>query len=120
MAQRFHGIWMGQSGLNDQANTSFCQDVKQANEDRDRDEDHENLIGWNGVAADGEQRGLVEELLALEDELHPHLRAVTMGYLVPQAAARKSDAELEAYAANGPEDAERARQVEWWRDFGAR
>jgi glutathione S-transferase len=57
------------------------------------------------------------ELLELESALHDHLRAITMGFLAPRKMMGKSEAELEAYLANGPDDAYRKRQVEWWREF---
>ncbi|MEM7006039.1 MAG: glutathione S-transferase family protein [Pseudomonadota bacterium] len=70
------------------------------------------------VPDDGEHKDLTDRLLALEAELHLHLRVVTMGYLLPHSVARKSEAELEAYARNGTEDPHRAAQIEWWRAFG--
>jgi len=74
--------------------------------------------GHAWIPDDPGQQEAVGRLLKLEDDLHNHLRTVTMGFLVPQKAARKSEATLEAYAANGVDDAVRAKQVAWWRQYG--
>ncbi|MEM1416885.1 MAG: glutathione S-transferase family protein [Myxococcota bacterium] len=63
---------------------------------------------------------ILGELLDLEDALHLPLRVVTMGFLAPPAAVKKSAAELQAYARNGAEDPTRRAQVAWWRAFGER
>ncbi|MEM1132098.1 MAG: glutathione S-transferase family protein [Pseudomonadota bacterium] len=65
-----------------------------------------------------EQAQTARELLALEDQLHPDLRVVTMGFLAPAKMMAKSEEELAAYLANGPEDAYRLEQIAWWREFG--
>ena len=70
------------------------------------------------VPAEGAHKDITDKLLALEADLHTHLRVVTMGYLLPPSVAKKSDAELEAYASNGKDDPYRAAQIKWWRDFG--
>lgn len=57
------------------------------------------------------------ELLEIENALHEHLRVITMGFLAPRKMMAKSEAELDAYLANGPDDSYRKRQVEWWREF---
>ncbi len=73
--------------------------------------------GRSWIPEGANEARIADELLAREDGLHMHLRAVTMGFLAPRAIARKSDAELKAYARNGPDDAHRAEQVAWWRAF---
>lgn len=70
------------------------------------------------VPDDGTHRAVTDRLLALEAELHTHLRVVTMGFLLPHSVAKKSEAELEAYARNGTDDPYRTAQIAWWRDFG--
>ena len=70
------------------------------------------------VPAEGAHKDITDKLLALEADLHTHLRVVTMGYLLLHSVAKKSDAELEAYASNGKDDPYRAAQIQWWRDFG--
>ena len=72
----------------------------------------------NWVPADGAHKKITDQLLALEADLHTHLRVVTMGYLLPHSVAKKNEAELEAYARNGKDDPYRAAQIQWWRDFG--
>ncbi len=67
---------------------------------------------------DAWQRDLTDRLLELEDELHIHLRVATMGYLLPHSVAKKSEAELEAYAKNGADDPDRDQIVAWWRAYG--
>ncbi|MEM8491993.1 MAG: glutathione S-transferase family protein [Pseudomonadota bacterium] len=76
--------------------------------------------GWGAswIPADPTARSLAKHLLDLEDRLHGHLRVVTMGFLLPRRIARKSDAELNAYAANGADDPYREKQIAWWRAFG--
>jgi glutathione S-transferase len=64
-----------------------------------------------------DERRLVAELLRLEDSLHIDLRTITMGFLVPEALARKSPKRLAAYERNGVHDARRASEVAWWRAF---
>ena len=65
---------------------------------------------------DGE-RDELRRSLALEDDLHHHLRAVTMGVLVPRAAAQKPPRALAAFEQGGAPDAKRDAQVAWWRAF---
>lgn len=74
--------------------------------------------GHAWIPDDPSQQETVDKLLALEDDLHNHLRTITMGFLVPQAIAKKSEAQLEAYAKNGVDDPHREKQVAWWRGFG--
>lgn len=64
-----------------------------------------------------DERDQLRRSLALEDELHGALRTVTMGILVPRAAARKPPRTLEAFARGGAPDAQRDAQVAWWRAF---
>ena len=71
----------------------------------------------NWVPDNSSSRKIVDKLLQLEDDLHDSLRAITMGFLLPHAVAKKSDAELQAYAQNGPEDPYRTKQIEWWELF---
>ena len=66
---------------------------------------------------DAAERSAVERSLALEDALHMDLRTLTMGFLAPRAAARKSPATLERFAKGGAPDPHRDREVAWWRDF---
>lgn len=63
------------------------------------------------------ERAWVKENLALEDGLHVDLRNLTMGFLMPQRLAKKSDATLERYEHEGRDDPKRALEVKWWRDF---
>lgn len=65
---------------------------------------------------EGEKQGALE-LLELDNALHEHLRVFTMGFLAPRKMMAKSEAELDAYLANGPEDSHREAQVNWWREF---
>lgn len=74
--------------------------------------------GHDWMPDDPSLQETVNTLMALEDKLHNHLRTVTMGFLLPHKAARKSEADLEAYAANGVYDSHREKQVAWWRAFG--
>lgn len=74
--------------------------------------------GFSWIPAGDENQKLIDKLLQLEDDLHDDLRVVTMGFLVPHKAAKKTDAELEAYARNGTDDSYRAKQIAWWRAFG--
>lgn len=74
--------------------------------------------GFSWIPDGDENQKLVDKLLQLEDDLHDDLRVVTMGFLVPHKAAKKTDAELEAYAQNGLDDPYRAKQIAWWRAFG--
>jgi len=67
-----------------------------------------------------EEKALSDDLLALEDRLHDQLRVITMGFLAPRKLMAKSEAELAAYKANGPDDAYRNEQIKWWREFGRR
>lgn len=69
------------------------------------------------IPAGEAEEQLAIELLALESAIHIHLRVITMGFLAPRKMMEKSDAELDAYIANGPEDLDRQQQVEWWRHF---
>ncbi len=74
--------------------------------------------GHQWIPDDPAQQATTNQLLELEDELHTHLRVITMGYLVPQAVAKKSNATLDAYEKNGASDPYRDKQVAWWREFG--
>ena len=74
--------------------------------------------GHAWIPGEESQRELTEKLLDLEDELHTHIRVATMGFMFPQAAVKKSEAELEAYAKNGADDPHRDEQIAWWRAFG--
>jgi glutathione S-transferase len=65
---------------------------------------------------DEEQR-VARESLDLEDGLHMALRTITMGFLAPAAAARKSPKTLAAYERDGAPDAKRDTEVAWWRSF---
>ena len=64
-----------------------------------------------------EEKRFVAESLKLEDELHHDLRTMTMGFIVPQALAKRSPAAIKAYEDNGAVDAKRALEVEWWREY---
>ncbi|MEM6493595.1 MAG: glutathione S-transferase family protein [Pseudomonadota bacterium] len=66
-----------------------------------------------------QERYETHDLMQLEARLHDHLRAITMGFLAPRKLMAKSDPELEAYRANGPDNAYRDQQIAWWRDFGS-
>lgn len=68
-------------------------------------------------AQDEEERALVKASLALEDSLHLDLRNITMGFVFPAAAARKSDKTLENYETAGAPNASRDKEVAWWRAF---
>ncbi|MEL6188874.1 MAG: glutathione S-transferase family protein [Myxococcota bacterium] len=70
------------------------------------------------VPQDPEQRRFVEESLAREAALHLDLRNITMRFLLPPFAMRKSPATLRRYAEAGRSDPQRAAEVEWWRAFG--
>ncbi|MEO0436553.1 MAG: glutathione S-transferase family protein [Pseudomonadota bacterium] len=74
--------------------------------------------GFSWLPTDSASLATVDQLLTLEDELHIHLRVITMGFLLPRVVARKSEKELEAYANNGVDDPYRTKQIEWWRNFG--
>lgn len=63
------------------------------------------------------ERAFVEASLALEDSLHTDLRNITMGFLFPGAAAKKSNKTLRAYEVGGAPDPSRDKEVAWWRDF---
>ena len=65
------------------------------------------------------ERRWVRESLDLEDGMHMDLRNITMGFLVPDALARKSPETLDAYERDGRPDPKRDREVAWWRDFAA-
>lgn len=67
--------------------------------------------------ADAAARDAVREELAHEDSLHMALRSLTMGFLVPQRLARKSEQTLQRWAQEGRDDPKRAHEVEWWRDY---
>lgn len=73
--------------------------------------------GHEWIPDNAAHKEITETLLKLEDELHTHVRVATMGYLVPQAVAKKSDAEIDAYEKNGADDPHRDEQVAWWRAF---
>ncbi|MEM6826390.1 MAG: glutathione S-transferase family protein [Pseudomonadota bacterium] len=64
-----------------------------------------------------EELQIASELLALEERLHTHLRSITMGFMAPKKMMEKSEAELDAYLANGPDDPYRLKQVQWWQEF---
>ncbi len=66
---------------------------------------------------DDEERRVARELLDLEDSLHMDLRTITMGFLVPGAAAKKSPETLERFEKGGAPDAKRDAEVAWWRAF---
>ncbi|MEO1045922.1 MAG: glutathione S-transferase family protein [Pseudomonadota bacterium] len=70
---------------------------------------------WFPTNAEEEREA--QKLLDLEASLHPQLRAITMGFLAPNKMMTKSEAELEAYLANGPDNSYRQEQVQWWRNF---
>jgi glutathione S-transferase len=59
----------------------------------------------------------VRRSLALEDSLHLDLRNVTMAFLVPARAARKSEREIERYQKSGVPNAARDKEVAYWRAF---
>ncbi|WOE75533.1 glutathione S-transferase family protein [Alterisphingorhabdus coralli] len=58
-----------------------------------------------------------QALLDTEAALHPQLRAITMGFLAPKKMMAKTEPELQAYLANGPDNDHRKAQVAWWRAF---
>lgn len=64
------------------------------------------------------ERHEARKLMDLEALLHDHLRVITMGFLAPRRLMAKSEAELKAYKANGPDNDYRNQQIAWWRDFG--
>ncbi|MGB5810437.1 MAG: glutathione S-transferase family protein [Polyangiales bacterium] len=66
---------------------------------------------------DEEERRFVESSLALEDSLHVDLRNITMGFLFPGAAAKKSRKTLAAYENAGAPNAARDKEIAWWRAF---
>ncbi len=66
---------------------------------------------------DAAEHAWVKESLDLEDGLHMDLRNLTMGFLMPQRLARKSEATLARWEGEGRDDPKRAREVKWWRDF---
>jgi len=66
---------------------------------------------------DEAERQIARASLAREDALHHALRTITMGFLVPVAAARKPSRTLETYEHGGAADEHRTREVAWWRDF---
>ena len=66
-----------------------------------------------------EERRVVKESLALEDELHMDLRTLTMGFLFPRRAVTRSEKTLQRWEREGVEDPMRAKEVEWWRRFAA-
>ncbi|MEM1248484.1 MAG: glutathione S-transferase family protein [Acidobacteriota bacterium] len=67
-----------------------------------------------------EEIRIARESLALEDGLHADLRTITMGFLTPRAAAKKSPKTLEAYERDGAPNAQRDKEVAWWRAFAER
>ncbi len=64
-----------------------------------------------------EEAAIARESLDLEDGLHMDLRTVTMGFLAPAAAARKSPKTLDAYEKDGAPDPKRDLEVAWWKRF---
>jgi len=65
-----------------------------------------------------QERDQSRSLMALEDKLHTSLRVITMGFIAPRKMMAKSEAELDTYEANGPDNAYRNEQIAWWRAFG--
>lgn len=64
-----------------------------------------------------DERARVKANLEFEDGLHVHLRNITMGFLMPQRLAMKSEATLERYEREGKTDPKRAQEVKWWRAY---
>jgi glutathione S-transferase len=65
------------------------------------------------------ERSSVDELLALESDLFVHMRALTVGFLVPKRMAQKSTQVLDKYESEGPSNPERSRDIAWWRAVAA-
>lgn len=65
------------------------------------------------------ERRSVDELLALESDLFVHMRALTVGFLVPKRMAQKSEEVLAKYESEGPSNPERSKDIAWWRAFAA-
>lgn len=80
------------------------------------EERHRGPQSW--MPADQEEKATASNLLELEDALHQQLRVITMGFMAPAKMMAKSEAELEAYRSNGPDDPYRCEQIDWWREFG--
>ncbi len=56
-------------------------------------------------------------IIDMEDEMHDHMRVITMEYLAPSKMMRKSDQHLKNYSDNGIANDYRKKQVDWWRQF---
>ena len=69
-------------------------------------------------ATDAERR-YARASLDLENGLHGDLRNITMAYLVPDAATKRSEETLDRYECAGPPDEKRAQEVAWWRAHAA-
>ena len=55
--------------------------------------------------------------LDLEDHLHTDIRNITMGFMLPRRATRKSKETLERYEREGADNPSRLKEVDWWRKF---
>ncbi|MEM7434260.1 MAG: glutathione S-transferase family protein [Myxococcota bacterium] len=66
---------------------------------------------------DDEERSFVDASLALENDLHIDLRNITMGFLFPGSAAKKSRKTLDVYESAGAPNEARNKEVAWWRAF---
>ncbi len=64
------------------------------------------------------ERRYASESLALEDRLHGDLRNITMAYLAPSAATKRSKETIDRYESAGAPDEKRAKEVAWWRAYG--
>ena len=63
------------------------------------------------------EKALANIILKMEDNMHDHMRVITMKYLAPNKMMRKSDQQLKNYSENGVINDYRNKQINWWRDF---